>query len=121
MYPNIMQFLNCTRETKLATILMIMPAKKRLTKPVPVTIEELDQIPEVAEGLKLRQKYLDANKPDKAEEVMTFLAERVQKFMFAAIYPQSNAVDLCSSMLGMPSYTEMDKLIAEELGLAAVA
>ena len=115
-----MSMLNCTRETKLSTILMIYPAKKRLTRPVPVTIEELDSIPEVAEGLAIRQQYLDANKPDKAEEVMTFLADRVQRFMFAAIYPESNAVELGSSQLGLPTFEEMDKLIAEDMKLAAV-
>lgn len=115
-----MSMLNCTRETKLSTILMIYPAKKRLTRPVPVTIEELDAIPEVAEGLAIRQQYLDTGKKEKAEEVMSFLSDRVQRFMFAAIYPESNAVELGSTQLGLPGFAEMDKLIEEDLKLAAV-
>lgn len=120
MYPSLMSMLNCTRETKLSTILMIYPAKKRLTRPVPVTIEELDAIPEVAEGLTIRQQYLDTGKKEKAEEVMSFLSDRVQRFMFAAIYPESNAVELGSTQLGLPGFAEMDKLIEEDLKLAAV-
>lgn len=97
-----------------------MPSKKKLTRPVPVTIEQLDQIPEIAAALPIRQKWLDEGKEDKANEVMEFLAERIQKFMYAAIYPESNAVQLGSSMLGLPDYEEMDKLVEEQLALEKV-
>lgn len=99
---------------------MIMQSKKKITRPIPVTIEQLDQIPEIAEALPRRQAFIDAGEEDKANEVMEFLAERTQKFMFAAIYPESNAVQLGSSMLGLPSYEEMDKLVEEQLALEGV-
>lgn len=115
-----MSMLNCTRETKLCTILMVMPSKKKINKPVSVTIEQLDQIPEIAAALPIRQQYLDMGKDDKANEVMEFLAERIQKFMFAAIYPESNSVQLCHDQLGLPDYEGMDKLIEEQLALEQV-
>lgn len=114
-YPWLMSMLNCTRETKLATLLHIIPAKdnKRLLKPVPVTVEQIDAIPEVAAALEI---YNDESlTEDEREEAMSFMSERLQQYLYAAIYPESNSVDLCSKWHGLPDYEEMGRLVAREL------
>ena len=116
MYPHLSIFLNCTKETQLSVIIMLLPSKQRLTKPVKVTTEMIDAIPEVAEGLKV---YNDPKAKDEAKhEAMKFISERVQEFLYAAIYPDSNSVQV-GQMLGLPGFVEMRNLVAQKLGKAA--
>ena len=115
MYPSLMSALNCTRETKLSTILYLLPAKdhKALTKPVPITIEQIDAIPEVAAGLAIYNN--ESLKMEKRKQAMAFMSERVQDFLYQYIYIQSNAVQLAEKYLGLPGYEEMDRLIEQQL------
>lgn len=116
MYPSLSVMLNVTKETQLAVIVMLLPSKKRITKPVKVTTEMLDVIPEIAEGLKV---YNDPKAKDEAKhEAMKFISERVQEFLYLAIYPDSNAVQI-GQMLGLPGYVEMQQLVEEKLKQAA--
>ena len=118
MYPSLMSTLNCTRETKLATILYILPAKDRkaLIKPVPTTIEQIDAIPEVAAGLEIyNNKSL---KMEKRKQAMAFMSERVQDFLYSYIYLKSNSVQLAEKYFGLPGYAEMDRLIEQQLATA---
>ena len=110
-----MSMLNCTRETKLSTILYLLPAKdhKALTKPVPITIEQIDAIPEVAAGLAIYNN--ESLKMEKRKQAMAFMSERVQDFLYQYIYIQSNAVQLAEKYLGLPGYEEMDRLIEQQL------
>lgn len=113
-----MSTLNCTRETKLATILYILPAKDRkpVLKPVPTTIEQIDAIPEVAAGLAI---YNDESlKTEKREQAMAFMSERVQDFLYSYIYLKSNSVQLAEKYFGLPGYEEMDRLIVQQLATA---
>lgn len=109
-----MSMLNCTRETKLATIFYVCLNKpgRLLKKPVPVTIEQIDKIPEIAKAL---VTYNDESlKMEKREEAMEFISDRVQKVLYNAIYIESNAV-ATGELLGLPGYEEMDKLISRQL------
>lgn len=116
MYPSLSVMLNVTKETQLAVIVMLLPSKKRIAKPVKVTTEMLDAIPEIAEGLKV---YNDPKAKDEAKhEAMKFISERVQEFLYLAIYPDSNAVQV-GQMLGLPGYVEMQQLVEEKLKQAA--
>ena len=106
---------NCTRETKIATILYIRPSPggKMLKKPVPVTTDQIDAIPEVAEGL---VKYNDESLTKDARiDAMRFMSDTVQDFMFQYIYTKSNAVPVCSKYLGLPGYEEMHQIIQQQL------
>lgn len=109
-----MLLLNCTRETKLATIFHIIPTKggKPLTKSYNITIEQIDKIPEIAKALVIYNN--ESLKKEAREEAMKFISERVQKFLYKAIYIESNAIDV-GVMLGLPSYEEMDEIIEKQL------
>lgn len=114
-YPHEMMMQNCTRETKIATILYIRPSPggKMLKKPVPVTTDQIDAIPEVAEGL---VKYNDESLTKDARiDAMRFMSDTVQDFMFQYIYTKSNAVPVCSKYLGLPDYEEMHQIIQQQL------
>ena len=116
MYPWLTSMLNCTKETLLSTIFMILPSKKRILKPTPVTTDMIDAIPEVAEGLKV---YNDPKAKEEAKhEAMKFISERVQKFLYAAIYPSSNPTQI-GEQLGLPGYVEMQHLVEEKLRRAS--
>ena len=117
MYPNLMRLLNCTRETKIATIFYISPTSSGtpLRKALPITVEQLDTIPEIADALTI---YNDQSlKKEHRIEAMRFISERVQDFLYMAIYPESNSVALCEKYLGLPGYEEMDKLVSEQLAV----
>ena len=112
MYPWLTSMLNCTKETLLSTIFMVLPSKKRILKPTPVTTDMIDAIPEVAEGLKV---YNDPKaKKEAKHEAMKFISEGVQKFLYAAIYPSSNPTQI-GEMIGLPGYVEMTRLVGEKL------
>lgn len=110
-----MSMLNCTRESKLTTILYILPAKDRkaLIKPVPTTIEQIDVIPEVAAGLEIYNN--ESLKAEKRKQAMAFMSERVQDFLYSYIYLKSNSVQLAEKYFGLPGYEEMDRLIEQQL------
>lgn len=116
-----MAMLNCTRETKLATIFYIAASKNKqiLRKAVPITVEQLDKIPEIAEALKI---YNDESlKKEVRVEAMRFISSRVQNFLYLAIYSESNSVQLCSQFLGLPDYAELDSIIENQLQLEKAA
>lgn len=104
--------LNCTRETKLATILMVMRSKVQIAKPKPITVEQIDQIPEIAQALLV---YNDEHrKKQEREDAMRFISERVQDFCGKAIYPEENAAEL-GEYFNLPNYSEMEEIIGEQL------
>lgn len=123
MYPYTMRLLNCTRETRLCTILYIRPSptKVPLKRPVNITIEQIDAIPEIAKALEI---YNDESlKMEKRIEAMRFMSEKVQDVLYSCIYTKSNAVPVCEKHFGLPGYSEMDKIIQQQLqeeGLVAV-
>ena len=103
----------------MATIFYIATAKNReaLRKKVPITIEQIDSIPEIAEALKI---YNDESlKKEARVAAMKFISERVQKFLYLAIYPDSNAVQVSQEFLGLPGYDEMDRLVEQQMQLEA--
>lgn len=118
-----MRLLNCTRETRLCTILYIRssPTKIPLKRPVNITIEQIDAIPEIAKAL---ETYNDESlKMEKRIEAMRFMSEKVQDVLYSCIYTKSNAVPVCAKHFNLPSYQEMDSIIQQQLqeeGLVAV-
>ena len=114
-YPNGMRMLNCTRETRICTILHIRPAAGGvpLKRSVNVTIEQIDAIPEIAEALKI---YNDETiKKERRIEAMRFISDNIQDFLYSYIYTSSNAVPLCKRHLGLPGYQEIDDFIQKEM------
>lgn len=103
--------LNCTKETKLSTILYIITAKTPLKKPVPISYETIDAIPEVAKGLVIYNN--DKLKKEEREAAMRFMSDKVHDFCVEAIYSESNAVSVCSNHFGLPDYDGMDQWMAE--------
>jgi len=106
---------NCTRETKLATILYIRPAVNgtAIKRPIPVTIEQIDAIPEVADALVIFND--ESLTKDARIEAMRFMSDRVQDFMFNYIYTKSNAVPVCSKYFNLPGYSEMHEIVSRNV------
>lgn len=111
MYPSFLVTLNVTKETKLATLLYIITAKTPLKKPVPISYETIDAIPEVAKGLVIYNN--DKLKKEEREAAMKFMSDKVHDFCVEAIYSESNAVSVCSNHFGLPDYDGMDQWMAE--------
>lgn len=93
MYPSLLQMLNCSKETKLATILSIDNTKRRGVIDVETVIPDKTKMP-----------------PDAAAKLKII---PVEDFCIEAIYTESNAI-VVGQMFGLPSLEEVDRIIEQQ-------